>query len=785
MSVEERKSSSTDVGRWYDDKTTAVPPAFAGISNYARPVLHKDGLTVTYKKQHMTTKEYKTMIKQWQIDYPHITYSDVGGKQVRTKHETQSFRTSTTTNKKIRLAVWDKLPWISEAAWTHLEEGFKVPETLKRLFKVDMYGNVIAKEADNMSLCYFDVDHIFPWSRGGRSVPENFAAVQWDCNRIVKKDRFHQSLTDDQCLVGLRLSQLAALVPMMIGRTMDEKAQKQNVLGWLTKAPIDTGRALTSFNKKWCTSNEREEIRNFFEGREDEDRAILRKNVRAKEKQRQEEKKKQALQREQKKIDEEGNENPVEVLPGPGGPGLSFLIGNYDEDTVRKAATGKTLRNGGLNNTEITDILEQNQIKTDGSAKDRRARLTQLVEGLLKPAAEPVAAPIDVQPNQRSYAVPAEFNEQEADAIGAENDDGHEEPSYLFPSVPSTTTAEGTTEGTTGATTGLTTEGTTIMGTLTSPQKAPQKVVAPPVTTPTKATTLTIPPTPPTMKVKSFKTSSKNKTATTPPPTTTTIPRCFKVVVKAGVALRNSPSFDDRCAGCRGPEMNECVRGTVVRKSKWICVVSADQRKHGKYLPIVGRNGSKIMLKRCAEPNRSSNLQTASTTRSSAKKTTSVTKVTLKRALSSPKSNVGSPPPAPSVATIRKMPRSISQQKTTTMRKPVATPDTTRKGAIYLKVAYAEKDTVKKMGAKWDRERKSWFVPLKLFDLTEETLKNVFEKWYVPSAKEKKRTKKLVSSPSSLKSGSEVMRSRIEKRSSKKKKIKKKATTEKKEKWRI
>ena len=92
---------------------------------------------------------------------------------------------------------------------------------------------------------------------------------------------------------------------------------------------------------------------------------------------------------------------------------------------------------------------------------------------------------------------------------------------------------------------------------------------------------------------------------------------------------------------------------------------------------------------------------------------------------------------------------------------------------------------MKKMGAKWDRERKSWFVPLKLFDLTEETLKNVFEKWYVPSAKEKKRTKKLVSSPSSLKSGSEVMRSRIEKRSSKKKKIKTKATTGKKEKWRI
>ena len=219
--------------------------------------------------------------------------------------------------------------------------------------------------------------------------------------------------------------------------------------------------------------------------------------------------------------------------------------------------------------------------------------------------------------------------------------------------------------------------------------------------------------------------------------------------------------------------MNEYVFGTVYVKSRWICVVSADRRKHGKYLPIVGRNGSKIMLKKCAEPNRSSNLQTAST-KSSAKKT-----------LSSPVRKFGSPPPAPSVATIRKMPRTIGQQKTTTMRKPAATPNTTRTGAIYLKVAYAEKNTVKKMGAKWDRERKSWFVPLKLFDLTEETLKEVFEKWYVPSTKEKKnnRTKKLVSSPS----GSEVMGSRIEKRSSKKKKkiTRKKATTVKKEKWRI
>ena len=36
-------------------------------------------------------------------------------------------------------------------------------------FRVDMYGNVVSIHASDGALCKFDVDHIFPWSRGGRS----------------------------------------------------------------------------------------------------------------------------------------------------------------------------------------------------------------------------------------------------------------------------------------------------------------------------------------------------------------------------------------------------------------------------------------------------------------------------------------------------------------------------------------------------------------------------------------------------------------------------------------
>lgn len=53
----------------------------------------------------------------------------------------------------------------------------------------DPYGNVVALEARGSCVCAFEVDHIFPWARGGLSVPANFMALYWRSNRNVKNDR--------------------------------------------------------------------------------------------------------------------------------------------------------------------------------------------------------------------------------------------------------------------------------------------------------------------------------------------------------------------------------------------------------------------------------------------------------------------------------------------------------------------------------------------------------------------------------------------------------------------
>ena len=52
--------------------------------------------------------------------------------------------------------------------------------------RCDAYGNVVALHAKGDAVCSFDVDHIFPWSRGGLSVPVNLMAVYWGANRHVK-----------------------------------------------------------------------------------------------------------------------------------------------------------------------------------------------------------------------------------------------------------------------------------------------------------------------------------------------------------------------------------------------------------------------------------------------------------------------------------------------------------------------------------------------------------------------------------------------------------------------
>ena len=81
-----------------------------------------------------------------------------------------------------------------------------------------MYGNIVSLsksaggQAENYHLVFFDVDHIFPFSRGGRSVVKNFEAVQYCANRFVKGDNLVPMLSPVKLQCGLSKDQFIAIV---------------------------------------------------------------------------------------------------------------------------------------------------------------------------------------------------------------------------------------------------------------------------------------------------------------------------------------------------------------------------------------------------------------------------------------------------------------------------------------------------------------------------------------------------------------------------------------------
>ncbi|KAL5975234.1 hypothetical protein ACLOJK_031913 [Asimina triloba] len=58
-------------------------------------------------------------------------------------------------------------------------------------FRMDMYGNVLYFHADSASPLAWEIDHWFPCSRGGRTVPSNLRILQWQvCKRKQRKLEF-------------------------------------------------------------------------------------------------------------------------------------------------------------------------------------------------------------------------------------------------------------------------------------------------------------------------------------------------------------------------------------------------------------------------------------------------------------------------------------------------------------------------------------------------------------------------------------------------------------------
>ncbi|KAL2536539.1 hypothetical protein Fot_17930 [Forsythia ovata] len=104
-----------------------------------------------------------------------------------------------TTKPKIFVSLlWKKLNHLGNA-------GFD-PE----MFRVDPYGNVLFYHADSASPLAWDIDHWFPCSRGGLTVPSNLRILQWQvCKRKHNKLEFLIPWWDFQ--VGISINQFMSI----------------------------------------------------------------------------------------------------------------------------------------------------------------------------------------------------------------------------------------------------------------------------------------------------------------------------------------------------------------------------------------------------------------------------------------------------------------------------------------------------------------------------------------------------------------------------------------------
>lgn len=238
-------SPKANQGQWWADKETPFPPmAFGGFSDKSvRQLAIVDGNHVSWHGQVFSLDEWAHKLHEWETAFPNIVRQSASGAK-STFHETEADRCKATTNADNVNVCFAMLPGTNHFIGSKWSE----------MFRVDMYGNVVANRLlfSDSALCAFDVDHIFCWSRGGRSVRANFAAVQWDANRRVKSDKLVPSLNADEMACGLAPEQFAALMAHAEalaggkGNRRDIASLQDRVKGWLTQGP-SKGRTLSRF----------------------------------------------------------------------------------------------------------------------------------------------------------------------------------------------------------------------------------------------------------------------------------------------------------------------------------------------------------------------------------------------------------------------------------------------------------------------------------------------------------------------------------------------------------
>ncbi len=171
--------------------------------------------------------EYKKWAEELETKYPSLKPPHF--------HETVQHRTQQCQNN--RDYCWDKLDrHMLGKVWQDRTKQ-KMPSRLgANLFRFDMFNNVVMKAAPPLgcspkAVCAWEVDHIFPWARGGCSVQTNFAGVQWGANN-KKRDKIIQCMGPEcasELQVGLSPDAFVTLF-MFCEQVLPYK--RQNVRTW-------------------------------------------------------------------------------------------------------------------------------------------------------------------------------------------------------------------------------------------------------------------------------------------------------------------------------------------------------------------------------------------------------------------------------------------------------------------------------------------------------------------------------------------------------------------------
>jgi hypothetical protein len=232
---------------WYSDADNPFPTNFTDktVKLVHETICDDAGLIIAYSwnGQRFSVIEWET---KWSDDkFPRL---------FEHPHESVSYRSKCTTKIQNIRYCWDNSFRINHpCSWS------SSICTFIDSFRVDMYGNVISIEAYNGALTKFDVDHIYPWSRGGRSLQRNFAAVQYHANRSIKSDNLVQNLSKPRMKCGITEEQLISIVQYIIYHRSQSRLETKNCLNhlknWLCQFPLK-GTVWTNFQEKSLSSDD-------------------------------------------------------------------------------------------------------------------------------------------------------------------------------------------------------------------------------------------------------------------------------------------------------------------------------------------------------------------------------------------------------------------------------------------------------------------------------------------------------------------------------------------------